>query len=380
LMPLLSSGRQTVRIRARASDTGGNLTWSDELTLTLQPDAIPPRVARTLPPPSALSGVISNLFAAFSEPVIATSVSPASFRLTHAGADGVFGTPDDTQVAGGIVSYQDTLNAAVLQFPAALLPGNYRASLGPPISDLTGNVMADSFSWSFRVFDRVDNDRDGVPDELEAALGLDPSKIDTNGNGISDGLEDPDRDSLPTAWEIFYSYDPIKANSDANAILDGGEDPDGDLLVNIDEFKNGTDPRNRDTDNDGWWDEIEVSGGSDPLNPASKPRLFVVSRPPVSIALVRLSATMQAGSYIARPPVQIYKPSLDVPGGVVAGAFVGQPPVQIFRPSLTVPGGIGAGSFIGNPPVDLIRISSESTVQEKGTTVARPPVQIQIGP
>lgn len=356
LLPLRVGARETVRIRARASDTGGNLTWSDEVVLTLQPDASAPRVGRTIPAPSALSGTISALFAAFNEPVVAETISTASFRLTHAGADGVFGTGDDSPVTGGVTSYQETLNAAVLQFVSALPPGNYRASLGPPIADRAGNVMPDTFSWSFRVFDRVDNDRDGVPDELEPTLGLDPTKTDTNGNGVPDGAEDPDRDLLPTSWEVFHGYDPIKVDSDANTIQDGREDPDGDFLLNLDEFKNGTDPRNADTDNDGWSDEIEVSGGSDPLNPASKPRLFVVSRPPVTVASLRLVGAIPAGAFVARPPVQIYNQSLNAPGALSAGAVVGR------------------------PPVDVIRMSVEANLQEKGTTVARPPVEIQIGP
>ena len=380
LMPLRTGLRETVRIQARASDTGGNVTWSDELLLTLQPDASPPRVVRTIPTPSALSGTISNLFAILSEPIMANTVSGTSLRLTHAGADGVFGTADDSAVTGGTVSHQETLNAAVLQFNSALPTGNYRASVGPPISDLAGNIMLDTFSWSFRVFDRVDNDRDGIPDELEAALGLDPSKIDTNGNGVPDGLEDPDADTLPTAWEIFHSYVPTKADSDTNGIPDGREDPDADLLVNIDEFKNGTDPRNRDTDNDGWLDETEVAGGSDPLNPASKPRLFVVSRPPVSVASIRLEGAIRAGSVVARPPAQIYRSSVTVAGAVPVGAFVARPPVLIHRQSLTEPGALTAGAFIGRPPVDIVRISSEANVQEKATTVARPPVEVKIGP
>jgi hypothetical protein len=169
-MPLRATGRQSVRIRARASDTGGNVTWSDELALALMADATAPRVIRVLPAASALLGSVTNLFAVFSEALTPATITTNSFRLTHAGADGVVGTPDDSLVTGGVARYDDSLNAATLQFAGALPPGNYRAALGAPIADRAGNVMAE-FAWSFRVFDRVDRDQDGVPDELEPALG-----------------------------------------------------------------------------------------------------------------------------------------------------------------------------------------------------------------
>ena len=54
----------------------------------------------------------------------------------------------------------------------------------------------------------IDTDQDGVPDALEAALGLDPLNPDTNGNGILDGDEDPDGDGLTTRWEIAFGSQP----------------------------------------------------------------------------------------------------------------------------------------------------------------------------
>lgn len=356
LLPIRAAGRESVRIQARASDTGGNLTWSDELLLALRPDATAPRVIRTVPLASSLSGSISNILAVFSEPLNGPTVNSSSLRLTHAGLDGVFGTPDDAPVLGGTLAYQESLNAAVLQFSTNLPPGNYRASVGAPISDRTGNVMPDTFSWSFRVFDRIDNDRDGVPDELESSLGLDPTKTDTNGNGIPDGAEDLDNDTLPTAFEIFYALDPAKSDSDANGIADANEDPDRDFLTNLNEFRNGTDPLRADTDSDGWLDEVEVSGGSDPLNPASRPRLFVTSRPSVSLAAVRLDSAIQAGTVIARPPVQLYQLSLTAPGAVSPGSIIARPPVNLIRPAIVI---------------DALN---------NGTTIGKPPVQIQIGP
>ena len=68
------------------------------------------------------------------------------------------------------------------------------------MADLAGNRMFAAYRWRFRIFDRVDLDHDGVPDELEKDLGLDPAKSDTNNNGILDGDEDFDRDGFAVVW------------------------------------------------------------------------------------------------------------------------------------------------------------------------------------
>jgi hypothetical protein len=350
LMPLRSSGRESVSVRARASDTGGNVSWSEELVLILMPDATPPAVIRVLPSASSLAGAITNIFAFFSEPINAATLAPASFRLSHAGADGLFGTPDDAVVSGGTIRYQETLNAVLLQFPASLAPGNYRAAVSAPIADRAGNPLTQPFSWGFRVFDRVDNDVDGVPDELEVALGLDPTKTDTDGNGIPDGREDPDRDNLPTAWEIFFSYDARNADTDRNGIADDREDPDRDLLVNLDEFRNGTDPRDPDSDNDGWNDETEVAGASGALDPASTPRPFIVARPPLAAALVSLSGAIRPGTVVARPPVQVYALSMTAAGAIAPGTVIARPPVAVVRTGFGI---ANQETIIGKPPVQV---------------------------
>jgi hypothetical protein len=48
-------------------------------------------------------------------------------------------------------------------------------------------------------------------------------------------------------------------------------DPDGDLLFRADEAQRGTDPRDPDTDDDGFLDGTEVRFGADPLSAASLP-------------------------------------------------------------------------------------------------------------
>lgn len=52
---------------------------------------------------------------------------------------------------------------------------------------------------------------------------------------------------------------------------DSSEDPEGDDLTDLQEFLNSTDPKNSDTDGDGYKDGEEVRKGYDPLDPKSQP-------------------------------------------------------------------------------------------------------------
>ena len=68
----------------------------------------------------------------------------------------------------------------------------------------------------------LDTDLDGLPDDVELALGLDPLSVDTDGNGVPDGDEDADGDGLTNREEIASGADPLLVDSDG----DGFSDPD----------------------------------------------------------------------------------------------------------------------------------------------------------
>lgn len=96
-----------------------------------------------------------------------------------------------------------------------------------------------------------DSDGDGIPDDVEISLGLDP-------NDPVDALTDRDGDGLTAAEEIAYGSDPDNPDSDGDGLTDGEEVQ----LV-------GTDPVRFDTDGDGLSDGLEIATGSDPLDAAS---------------------------------------------------------------------------------------------------------------
>jgi hypothetical protein len=106
----------------------------------------------------------------------------------------------------------------------------------------------DPFRWEE---EGTDHDGDGLSSHEEQALGTDPWKADTDGDGIPDG------------WEVLHGLDP---KNPSDALLDnepasaGG--PDG--LNNLNEYRWGTDPRVGDTDGDGKKDGQEVGSGPVP--------------------------------------------------------------------------------------------------------------------
>lgn len=159
-------------------------------------------------------------------------------------------------------------------------------------------ILIDGTNPLNRSDDRVpaqDTDGDGLVDDLEVALGTDPTDPDTDGDGLLDGEEvsawatdpldaDTDGDELSDGDEILNrTTDPHLADTDGGGVSDGQEllvdstdpldgtddrvDSDGDGLIDRDETAvYGTDPVAGDTDEDGLTDGAEVLvHGTDPL-------------------------------------------------------------------------------------------------------------------
>ena len=104
------------RLRAKATDTGGNFTWSDEVTVTLSPDITPPSLMYVTP---RIAGVVVNqVQAVFNEEIDLASLTTSAIRLFKAGADGKLGRTDAQRFAKvGDVSMRNAHPADRLDSP-----------------------------------------------------------------------------------------------------------------------------------------------------------------------------------------------------------------------------------------------------------------------
>ncbi len=101
----------------------------------------------------------------------------------------------------------------------------------------------------------ADTDGDGIADDLELTLGLNP-------NDVADGYEDLDLDGVSNRDEAAAGSDLRDSDSDDDTLLDGEElRPGADGYI--------TNPRAADTDSDGVRDALEISTGSDPTDASS---------------------------------------------------------------------------------------------------------------
>jgi len=141
-----------------------------------------------------------------------------------------------------------------------------------------------------------DDDNDNIPDTEEIVLGTDPLKSDTDGDGLSDGVEyfttstspvngDTDNDGIRDGKEYLeIGTDPNVADTDGGGVNDGTEltlggdpldesddkemmDSDGDGLSDATEIMIGSDPYSKDTDGGGANDMVEFLYNGNLTNP-----------------------------------------------------------------------------------------------------------------
>ena len=182
-----------------------------------------------------------------------------------------------------------------------------------------------------------DSDGDGLVNEQETALGLDPFVGDTDGDGLLDGEEvntyltnplspDSDNDRLTDGAEVLtHMTNPLNADSDGDGLLDGDEidrqtnpldpDTDDDGLPDGQEILLETNPRNQDTDGDGLLDGQENQDCPRPSDPDSDDDGIVDGRDldPCNASNPAQTATAAAGA----PTVTVGAPTL-TPTGPVA--------------------------------------------------------------
>ncbi|MCP4276039.1 MAG: Ig-like domain-containing protein, partial [Gammaproteobacteria bacterium] len=124
----------------------------------------------------------------FSEDILATSVDATTFTLSNSSGSSISGT----------VSFDGSTNAAIFT-PASTLDAlsTYTTTLSTGITDLSGNALASSYSWSFTTAGRTW----GTAEKIETDIGYAYSPqiaVDGSGNAIA-VWNQSDSDSNPTS-------------------------------------------------------------------------------------------------------------------------------------------------------------------------------------
>ncbi len=319
LTPRITATQTNFTIRAKATDTGGNSTWSDEILVALLLDATPPRLLKTDPDTNAVVAITnppSAVFAYFSEPMDLATLNFANYQLVSGGPDVRLGSGDDILLTNVVVTYRDTLNAAALEFPAPLGLGIYRATISSNVTDAAGNHLLGNYSWTFAILA-------GGPDD------------------------DDDNDGLTNTQELAFDSNPFVA----------------------------------DTDGDGWSDLDEFENGTNPADANARPPMTLVAFPPVQIDLPSPDAagTAGVGLVLARPPLQIDLPSPDTFGNAGVGIVLARPPLEIDLPSPDAAGIAGLGLVLAYPPIQIDLPSPDTSgTNSPGLFLAQPPVNVKI--
>ena len=137
-------------------------------------------------------------------------------------------------------------------------------------ADTDGDGLPDTWEKTYFLGDLTklsatgDYDKDGATDLAEYQRGSDPTKPDTDGDGLSDGVE--------TGTGVFASKtdtgsSPAKVDSDGDGLSDAAE-------VN---GNPATNPNKADSDGDGFSDPDELFWGSNPNDAKDSPTTFVIA-------------------------------------------------------------------------------------------------------
>ena len=191
----LGAGNTTVTVQVRATDTGGNTTLSDPITLNLVRDTTPPTLVSLTPADGASRPEgARNVTLKFSKPIVVNGALTDVFKIIGAGADGQLGTADD--VAVPVTSSQLRDNDTTVQLTTGgFAVGNYEIVFDKSkVNDRPGNsfgtgtfvshfsVVPFSVSPDFLPFG---SSQLTLTDDVEVSIGPMPFAFDFFGQPVS---------------------------------------------------------------------------------------------------------------------------------------------------------------------------------------------------
>jgi hypothetical protein len=384
------------------------------------PDGSDPRpLVKNLPPTIASDDTLAIQSPADLPIKIAVSDpnnDPVQVRISRLPEMGrLFQTPDGT-ARGALITSVDTL----------IINPQFKLIFSPPFA--TNKVVTFSFIANDGAVDSTegtnqitvthipgaDSDGDGIPDTYEVGNDLDPEVNDAGGDKDGDGLTnlfefthgllannpDTDSDFLNDGAEIAAGTDPLDPDTDGDGILDGRDpnplrndsdidgdgiadqddlDMDNDGLLNTTEIALGTDPRQFDTDGDGWPDGLEVEMVSNPLDPLSRPTLFITAAPDARIVLPAAPSLDQSvlSLTLSSPVVDVVLPIANAIVLDPNAVTVSEPPVGIVLPAAPTSVQDPLSITISETVIRVVLPAAPSIAEALlGVTLSEPPVAV----
>ncbi|MGF1580707.1 MAG: Ig-like domain-containing protein [Gemmataceae bacterium] len=141
--PPLSEGIGSLGLQIRATDTGGNSTLSEIVTVNIVPDTIAPTVVNVMPTEGGQVGEGERtLRVRFSESINPDNIAETTVTLVGLGDDSVLGTVDDV-IIPVTTEFRDA--DQLLQIATGeMTPGEYQLQIvEPDLVDLAGNSLGD---------------------------------------------------------------------------------------------------------------------------------------------------------------------------------------------------------------------------------------------
>ena len=150
-VPTIANGGATMNIQALATDTGGNTTLSNLVTLNVVKDTFPPVLVNTSITENASLFYVKSVQATFNKPLDTSKLVPAGVHLVGLGPDGIYGTADD--IAIPVTLTTRAFGQVVTVLLANPLPaGSFRLTIdAADIVDLSGNVATTPVVLDFSV-------------------------------------------------------------------------------------------------------------------------------------------------------------------------------------------------------------------------------------
>ncbi|QLE56855.1 Ig-like domain-containing protein [Nostoc sp. TCL26-01] len=150
IAPKLTAQSNKVTLQVRATDTGGNTSLSNILTLDLIKDTFAPTVISTTPNEGARLKTIPSVSVRFNEALDTSRLNLSGVKLTYLGANGVVGGGDDVLVNLNELQTRN-LDRTLLILPGSELSvGNYQLKLEQSIiSDRAGNALTTPITLNF---------------------------------------------------------------------------------------------------------------------------------------------------------------------------------------------------------------------------------------